>query len=148
MKSIHAFIYALGLLFVIQSAAFAQTTDLSEIFKKHLNETVKEVQDTKNATEKRAVLDNSFVLMIDAIERIETRTHLTSEEMIQLNLFKNDIVEKRNELLGLDGFDEVLDKDLDDFSEYAQQSFELANRTITMGVGTAVVILLILILLL
>lgn len=148
MKTIHAFIYAIGLLFVIQSGAFAQTTDLSETFKKHFNETVKEVQDTENATEKRAVLDNSLLLMIDAIEHIEKRVHLTSEEMSQLNLFKNDIAEKRNELHGLDGFDEVQDQDLDEFSEYVQQSFELANRTVTIGAGTAVVILLILILLL
>ncbi len=148
MKKIQVLICAIGLLFAIQSAAFAQSTDLSETFKKHFNETVKEVQDTENVTDKRAILNESLSLMIDAIVYVETRVHLSNEEMIQLGLFKNDIVEKRNELNGLDGFDEIQDQDLDEFSEYVQQAFELANRTVTISVGTAVVILLILLLLL
>lgn len=85
--------------------------------------------------------------MITTLDRIETQANLTEDESAQLISFRNDISEKQNELNGLDGFEEVLDEDLDDFSSFSQDFVEQANRTVTIGLTTALLILIILLLL-
>ena len=148
MRTIRLTMAAIFILFAIQSVAVAQSTNISESFKKHFNETVQQVQQTENSDEKRMILNESFTKMITAIDRIESRANLSEDEIAQLHSYKLGIEEKQNELNGLDGFDEVLDEDLDDFSNFSQDFVEQANRTITIGVGTALLILIILILLL
>ncbi|MDZ7755824.1 MAG: hypothetical protein U5K35_05355 [Rhodohalobacter sp.] len=135
------------MLFALQSMAVAQSADITETFKKHFNETVQQVHETDNAEEKRVILNESFSKMIHAIDRIESRANLSDEESELLSAFKKDISEKQNELNGLDGFDEVQDEDLDDFSNFSQDFMEQANSTITIGVTTALLILIILLLL-
>lgn len=135
------------MLFALQSMAVAQSSDITETFKKHFNETVQQVHETDNAEEKRVILNESFSKMIHAIDRIESRANLSEEESELLSAYKKDISEKQNELNGLDGFDEVQDEDLDDFSNFSQDFMEQANSTITIGVTTALLILIILLLL-
>lgn len=147
MKTIYTFLCSMLLLFLVQSAAVAQSVNLTETFKKSFNETVQEVQKTEDADEKRALLNSTFSKMITAIDRIESLATLAEDENAQLESFRFDITEKINELNGLDGFDEILDEDLDDYSGFSQQFFEQANRTITIGVGTAILIVLLLLLL-
>lgn len=147
MRTIRLFTTSIFLLFAVQSMAVAQSTNITETFKKHFNETVQQVQQTENSDEKRMILNDSFTKIIIAIDRIESRANLTEDQIAQLHSYKQGIAEKQNELNGLDGFDEVLDEDLDDFSEYSQQFIEQANRTITIGVTTALLILIILLLL-
>lgn len=85
--------------------------------------------------------------MLTALERIESKANLNEDEADQLLSFKNEIEEMQNELNGQDGFTEIQDEDLVDFSEYSQQYFEQANRTITISVTTALLIIVILLLL-
>jgi hypothetical protein len=148
MSTIRLITTSILLLFAVQSLAVAQSTNITETFKKHFNETVQQVQQTENADEKRTILNESFTKMIDALDRIESRANLSEDEIAQLQSFKNGIEEKQNELNGLDGFDEIMDEDLDDFSNFSQDFMEQANRTVTIGVSTALLILIILILLL
>jgi hypothetical protein len=148
MKTLNTFLASILLVFAIQTVSFAQSVNITETFKKHFNETVQAVQDTDNAEEKRAVLNESFYKMITAIDRIETLASLTDNERASLNSYKHGLTEKLSELNGLDGFEEIMDEDLDDFSNFSQDFIEQANRTITIGVGTAVLIALLLILLL
>ena len=148
MKTIRLIISSIFLIFAVQSMAVAQSANISETFKKHFNETVQQVQQAEDADEKRMILNESFTRIINAIDRIDSQANLTEDQIVQLHTYKLGIVEKINELNGSDGFDEVLDEDLDDFSDYSQQFIEQANRTITIGVGTALLILIILILLL
>lgn len=147
MKTLYTFLASILLLCAFQTAAFAQSTNITETFKKHFNETVQEVHATEKADEKRAVLNESFNKMIAAIDRIESVASLTEEESANLNSYKLGLTEKVNELNGLDGFDEIMDEDLDDFSNFSQDFIEQANRTITIGVTTALLILIILLLL-
>lgn len=147
MKTIRLLITTALLLFAIQSIGVAQTGNITEMFKKHFNETVLQVQETESADEKRTILNDSFTKIIVAVDRIDSLTDLSEEKVAQLNYYKMGIVEKQNELNGLDGFDEVVDEDLEDFSEYSQQFIEQANNTITIGVTTALLILIILLLL-
>jgi len=131
----------------MQTVALAQSTNVTEMLKTHFNETVQLVQQTENADEKRIILNDSFDKMITAIERIESKTRLTSDEKNILLSYKNDLLDKKNELAGLDGFNQVDDADLDEFSSYSQDFLEQANRTVTIGVTTALLIILILLLL-
>lgn len=131
----------------MQSVAVAQSVNLTETFKKSFNETFEEVQYTESADEKRTILNEKFSKMINVIDRIESKANLSEDESNQLSSYKAGLLEKQNELNGLDGFDEILDEDLDDFSEYSQQFFEQANRTITIGVGTAILIAVLLLVL-
>lgn len=144
MRRLYTLTLSLFLVFAIQSVAIAQTVNLTETLKKSFNETVQEVHHSEDATEKRSLLNDKFNKMITVIDQIESRAQLSEEEKDQLSTYKTGVVEMQNELNGLDGFEEILDEDLDDFSEYSQQFFEQANRTITIGVGTAILIALLL----
>lgn len=146
MKTIRLLLTTTFLIFAIHSIANAQTVDVTEMFKKHFNETVQQVQKTENADEKRVILQESFTKMITVIDRIDSRANLTETESTMLESYKGDITEKLNELNGEEGFDGVMDEDLDDFSDYSQQYFEQANRTITIGVTTVLLIVIILLL--
>jgi hypothetical protein len=147
MKPIRLLITSIFLIFAAQSMAVAQTTNITETFKKHFNETVHQVHDTDNADEKRVILNKSFTKMINTLDRIDSRANLSEDESVMLSSYKNEISEKQNELNGLDGFDEIQDEDLDEFSDYSQDSMEQADRTVTIGVTTALLILIILLLL-
>lgn len=147
MRTLYTILTSILIACTIQTVSFAQSANVSETFKKHFNETVEKVQDTDNADEKRAILNESFNKMITAIEKIESKASLTEDESANLNSYKLDLTEKLNELNGLDGFDEIVDEDLDEYSDYAQDSMEQANRTVTIGVTTALLILIILLLL-
>ena len=147
MKTIHIIITFIILLFTIQSMAAAQSTNITETFKKHFNETVQQVQQTESADEKRMILNESFTKMIVAIDRIESLANLSEDERALLSSYKNDLSEKQNELNGLDGFEQVEDADLDDFSSFSQDYLEQAYRTITIGVTTAVLIIILLLIL-
>lgn len=147
MRTLHLITVSVFLVFAIQSAAVAQSINLTETFKKNFNETVQEVHKTQDATEKRTLLNESFSKMTRAIERIEAKANLSEEEIAQLAAYKSEIQEKKSELNGTDGFNKVLDKDLNNFSDYAQQHMEQADRTITIGVTAALLIIIIILLL-
>lgn len=119
MKTIRLLLTTAFLIFAIHSIADAQTVDLAETFKKYFNETAQQVQKTESADEKRVVLSESFTKMITVIDRIDSRANLTEAESAMLESYKSDIAEKLNELNGQAGFDEVMDEDLDDFSDYS-----------------------------
>lgn len=147
MRAIRLTIISIILLFAVQSVTVAQSTSMTETFKKHFNETVEQVHQAENSDGKRAILNDSFTQMITTLDQIEAKADLTVDEIAQLVSFRNDISEKQSELNGLDGFEEVLDEDLDDFSSFSQDFVEQANRTVTIGLTTALLILIILLLL-
>lgn len=147
MKTLKTFIYAFVLLLMMQVSAYAQAGNISETLKKHFNQTVLQVEEAESVDEKRVILNRSFDKMIKAIGRIESAGNFTEEESASLAAYKSNITLKSDQLNGLNGFDEVLDEDLDDFSDYSQQDMEQANRTITIGLTTALLVVLILLLL-
>jgi hypothetical protein len=147
MKMIKYLFAPIFLIFAFQTTATAQTSNLSETFKQHFNETVQNVKAAESAIDKRELLNESFDSMLKAIDRIERTASLNDDEAEQLAHLKGDISDKQNVLNGLDGFDEIVDEDLDDFSDYAQQSMEQANRTVTISLTSALLIVLILLLL-
>ncbi|MBP3193775.1 hypothetical protein [Natronogracilivirga saccharolytica] len=147
MKILYIILASVLLAGAIQSTSYAQSVNITESFKKHFNETVQAVHETDDADEKRAILNESFNKMISVIDRIESAVSLTEDENAILATYKYDLEKKKNQLNGLDGYDQVVDKDLDDFSNFSQDMIEQASRTITIGVTTALLILIILLLL-
>ncbi|MCH8496441.1 MAG: hypothetical protein LAT57_12530 [Balneolales bacterium] len=147
MKTVYTLLSALILVFTVQTVSFAQSTDLVETFKKHFNNTVETVKKTDDPAKKRTILNNSFDKMISTIDQIESLGTLTEDDHGRLNVLKLGLIEKQNELNGVEGFNEITDENLDEFSDYAQDYLEQANnRTITIGVTTAILILLVLLL--
>jgi len=146
MKPIKTTISATILFFLLQGAVLAQSDSLAEIFKTHMNETVQNVKNSDNAIEKRAILDTSFNKILKAVERIEKSGQLTEEEFAQLQTFKHSIEEKSDQLNGQNGFEEVADEDLEDFSDYSQQAMEQADRTLTLSLTTVLLVVIILLL--
>lgn len=147
MKKIQLFISTLVLVFAIHTVAVAQSVSLTGEFKKSFNETVQKVQKTENANEKRELLNNSFEKMVNTIDRVASLADFSEEKNAQLDSYKSGITDMQNELNGIDGFAAVPDANLDDFSNYSQQFIEQADRTITIGITTALLILIILLLL-
>ena len=147
MKIIRLLMSSILLLFAIQTFAVAQSSNMTETFKKHFNETVEQVHLTESADEKRAILNDSFTKMKTTLDRIESEANLTEDEIAQLATFRSNISDMQNELNGQDGFEEVLDENLNDFSNFSQDFIEQANRTITISLTTALLIIIILLLL-
>lgn len=146
MRTLNFLITSTFLVFAINSVAFSQSVNLTETFKKSFNETVQQVQNTEDAVEKRTLLNESFDKMTEVIERIESKVTLSEDKSAQLKTLKNEIQEKKSELNGKDGFERVLDRELNHFSDYSQNYFEQADRTITIGLTAALLIILILLL--
>lgn len=147
MKNSKLYLSTLVLLFAVHSVSIAQTVSLTGEFKKDFNETVQKVQQTENADEKRDLLNNSFDKMIKTIGHVASLTDFSEEKSSQLNSYKTGIADMQNELNGINGFTAVPDANLDNFSNYSQQFIEQADRTLTIGVTTALLILIILLLL-
>jgi hypothetical protein len=135
------------LFFLFQTVAIAQTDSLTEIFKSHMNETVQNVKSSESADEKRTVLNSSFNKMLKAVEKIEESGQLSEDEIAQLTTLKHSIEEKSDQLNGRNGFEEIADEDLEDFSDYSQQAMEQADRSLTISLTTALLVVIILLLL-
>jgi hypothetical protein len=147
MKTVQRLLGAALLLLALQTTAQAQSADVSEIFKQHFNQTAQAVKSTSDPVEQRALLNDSFSKMLETIDYISSNSNLTPDEEAQLASLKNTISEKKDELNGQNGFDEIADEDLVDYTDYSQQSMEQANRNITLSLTAALLIILIIILL-
>ena len=137
MKILYTILASVLLIFAFHSTSVAQSVNIIESFKKHFNETVQEVHKTDNADKKREYLNKSFKKMISVLNRIESQTSPDEDEKANLSTYKSDLTEKQNQLNGLNGFDKIMDDELDGFALFSQDMIDQANLTITMGVGTA-----------
>lgn len=147
MNKVKHVIFFSVLILLAHSHVMAQSTNLTETFKEHFNETVQQVKTAYTAVEKRAILNNSFTRMLTAVEKIDTQAVLSDSEREKLTALKVEIQDRQNELNGADGYDEIADEELDNFTDYSQQAMEQANRNITISLTTALLIVIILLLL-
>lgn len=84
--------------------------------------------------------------MIGAIEKVEGMRAVSETEKQGLQVFKEDIQNKKDELNGNNGFSAVPNNSLNNFADYVQQDLEQAD-TVTIGVTTLLLIIIILLLL-
>lgn len=126
------------------SAAQAQAT---EDIKSYFSETTTRVKAESDPEQKREMLENSLQRMSIALDKIESSGLVSEEDLTSLEGFKTALQEKQDELAGVNGFDPVPNAQLNSFADYVVQDMEQAQRTITISVVTALLILIIVILL-
>ena len=117
-----------------------------EQLKQHVRDVVEEVKNAPTAAEKRSILDEELRAMITALDRAEKMTDRAAEKE-SIDDLRTRLQEKVDELNGQNGYTAVPDGQLNTFADYVQQDFEQADRVLTIGVTTALLIVLILLLL-
>lgn len=152
MKLFKSTILGLALLVAFQSGAFASSASdrgkALDMFKKYVNNMVQRVEKAEDPDKKREILNNSFDNMISAFNTVSNMGIASSKDQKALNTLKSNILEKKHELNGSNGFRRVADKRLDNFANYVQQDLEQADTvTITISATLLVIILVLLLLL-
>ncbi len=139
-------LFALLGLGLVSSPAFGDVSPQDQL-KKHVQELVQEVKQAPSAAEKRSILDSKLRDMITALDRAESMGGVSSADKQGIDVLRTRLQEKLDELNGQNGFEPVPNGELNSFADYVQQDFEQADRTVTIGVTTGLLILILLILL-
>ena len=126
------------------SAVQAQST---KDLKTYFSETATKVKAEPDPEQKREILDNSLQRMSMALNKLEVSGLVSKEDLAGLDGFRNAVQEKRDELAGANGFDPVPNAQLNSFADYVVQDMQQAERTVTISLLTALLILIIVILL-
>jgi hypothetical protein len=132
------------MMFVLIQAGFAGGKD---DIQKYFNDTASKVKATTDPAEKRAILDKSLQTMSKALDKVQKSPLISKEDREGIEKFKATLQENQDELAGSNGYERVSDAQLNAFSEYVVQNMEQADKTITIGVVTALLIVIIIILL-
>jgi hypothetical protein len=132
------------MMFVLIQAGFAGGKD--EI-QKYFNDTASKVKATTDPAEKRAILDKSLQTMSKALDKVQKSPLISKEDREGIDQFKATLKENQDELAGSNGFERVPDAQLNAFSDYVVQNMEQADKTITISLVTALLIVIIIILL-
>lgn len=134
---------ALIMSFFLISAVQAQaTTDIKDYF----SETATQVKAESDPVQKRAILESSLERMTVALGKVENSVLVSKEDRASLDGFRNALQEKQDELAGANGFNPVPNSQLNSFADYVVQDMEQADRSITISVVTALLILIIVLL--
>lgn len=112
----------------------------------YFNDTVCKVKATDDPSQKREILNIELQRMSKALERVENSSLVSEADRENMGHFRTSIQEKTDELAGNNGYERVPDDQLDTFSDYVMQDMEQADKTITMGVVTALLIVILIIL--
>lgn len=138
-------VLALGLLSMAGPAR--ADIDPHEKLKEHVRSIVQTVKEAPTAEQKRAILDEKLRGMIDALNRAETMTALSSADREAIDALRTRLQEKLDELHGQNGYEAVPAGQLNSFADYVQQDFEQADRTLTLSLTTALLLLILIVLL-
>lgn len=117
-----------------------------ESIQRYFNNTVSKVKATNDAMQKREILTKSLQTMSEALEKVENSGLISQEDRPGVDRFKAAIQEKQDELAGSNGFERVPDAQLNIYADFVMQDMEQADRTITISVVTALLIVIVIIL--
>jgi ABC-type transporter Mla subunit MlaD len=132
------------MMFVLVQAANAGGKD---DIQKYFNDTATKVKTTTNPAEKRAILNKSLQTMNKALDKVQSSRLISKEDRAGIDQFRTVLQENQDELNGRNGYEPVSDGQLNAFSDYVVQNMEQADRTITISLVTALLIVIIIILL-
>jgi hypothetical protein len=135
---------AIAILFVMVQAGNAGT---NEKIQKYFNDTALKVQATDDPVQKREILNESFENMSTVLDRVQRSPLVSDEDRAGIGQYKATLQDLQDELLGNNGYGPVPDAQLNAYSIYVVQSMEQADRTITISLVAALLIVIILILL-
>jgi hypothetical protein len=132
----------LSLLMIRASAADDQKRELQ----KYINEIVTEVKDAETPAEKREILNDLFNDLQRSFETAKESPFVPAEDHAGIEVLQNKITDRQNELNGVNGYEMVPDERLDSFASFTLQDIEQADSTVTIGIGTLIIIILLAIL--
>ncbi len=143
MKTILSFVSIL-LIFVLVIPAYAGG---KEELQKHFNNVANKVKATENAAEKRAILENSFKDLSEALAKVQSSFLISKEDQDGIENLKVTLKENQDELAGINGYERVPDSQLNNFSSYVVQNMEQADAMISISVVALILIILLVVLL-
>ena len=114
--------------------------------KKYFSNTASKVKATADPAQKREILNKSLQTMSKALDRVESLGLISQEDRTGIDRFKTTLQEKQDELLGRNGYECVSDAQLNAFSDYVVQDMEQAAQTVTIGLISALLIIIIIVL--
>lgn len=114
----------------------------------YLNDTSLKVKAATSPEEKREILSRNLGEMTRAINTVKGAPLTTDQDRVNLDRLSVTLQEKSDELVGANGFERVSDNQLNAFSTYIVQDMEQADKTISISLVAALLILIILILVL
>ncbi|MFO7914551.1 MAG: hypothetical protein R6U43_02535 [Candidatus Krumholzibacteriales bacterium] len=112
----------------------------------YFNDAAVKVKATDDPSQKREILSSSIQDMSSALDRIRNSSIVSESDLAGIDRTRASLKEKQDELEGANGFTRVSDVQLDAFSDYVVQDMEQADKTITIGVVTALLIVIVIIL--
>jgi len=136
----------LRLVVVLGALGFAGSALAQDTVHGVLNETSMQVKATSDPDQKREILTRSLGAVSRAIETVQGAPLTSAQDNAALERLQGTIREKSDELAGLNGFERVPDNQLDAFSTYVVQDMEQAERTVTISLVAALLIVIIIIL--
>ena len=114
---------------------------------KYFSDAATRVKATDNASEKRAILAESFQSMSSAMEMVQNSPFASNGDRIGIDRFKLTLQEKQDELAGGNGYAPISDQQLNAFSDYVVQDMEQADQIISISLVTLLLILVLILLL-
>jgi len=142
MKAIIAFITVIVMFVLVVPINAGGKSELQ----KHFSDVANKVKATENAAEKRAILENSFRDMSEALNKVQGSFLVSKEDQAGLEGLKSIIKENQDELAGINGYERVPDSQLNNFSNYVVQNMAQADQVITISLVAALLIVIIIIL--
>lgn len=112
----------------------------------YFNDAACKVKATTDPSQKREILNDKFQDMFKALDIVQSSPLVSKTDRAGIDRFKAALQEKQDELAGSNGYVRVSDDQLNAFSDYVVQDLEQADRTITISVVTALLIVIIIIL--
>ena len=143
MKPIIAFVSILLIFVLVIPANAGGKGELQ----KHFNNVANKVKATENAAEKRAILENSFKDLSEALDKVQSSFLVSKEDQDGIENLKVTLKENQDELAGINGYERVPDSQLNNFSSYVVQNMEQADAMISISVVALIVIILLAVLL-
>ncbi len=113
---------------------------------KYFNDAACKVKATTDPAQKREILHNKLQNMSTALDKVQSSPLVSETDRAGMDRLKASLQEKQDELAGSNGFARVPDDQLNAFSDYVVQDMEQADKTITISLVTALLIVIIIIL--
>jgi len=113
---------------------------------KYFNDAACKVKETTDPSQKREILNNKIEDMSKALGMVRSSRLVSNTDRAGLDRLKASLQEKQDELAGANGYARVPDEQLNAFSDYVVQDMEQADRTITISLVAALLIVIIIIL--
>ena len=135
-----------SLVMMLVLAGTVNASGIGEI-QKYFSDAANKVKATDDPSGKRAILNESFQTMSQALEMVQRSTSISKEDGAAIERVKASLQEKQDELAGNNGYERVSDHQLNAFSEYVVQDMEQADQMITISLVTLLLVIILVVLL-